>query len=131
MKVLARLIVAGFVLAAVLTPLTVLADGLPAPLEKKIQPGVTTVTYAGQDLRFTTDVPLFIRCFMLDETRLFLAVRAYGVPSLPGGVPPASSPQNEFQIYWENWSSEVHSGPPPVGEDWEGILNTESGFTEK
>lgn len=127
MKVLARLLVAGVVLAALLTPLTILADQLPLPLQKKINPGVTTISYAGQDLRFTTAVPLVVRLEPLSTTRIKLTVSAYGAPAGGGH---AAAPA-DLNIYWENWDSDVYTGPPPTSDDWEGVLNTESGFTEK
>jgi hypothetical protein len=127
MKVVGRLLVVGFVLAAVLVPLMVVADQLPRPLEKKLTPGVTTVSYAGQDLRFTTPVPLIVKFDALSTTQIRLTVRAYGSVSGGGAEGAAGADVN---IFWENWSNDVYTGPPPT-EAWDAVLDTESGFTEK
>jgi hypothetical protein len=126
MKAVTRLLVVSVVLATILVPLTLFADQLPIPLDKKLSPGVTDVTYAGQTLRFSTPVPLVIRFEPQTITQIKLTVRAYGSPA--GGAQGVSGGQ--LSIYWQNWDTDVYSGPPPSA-DWEGILNTESGFTEK
>lgn len=127
MKALMRLLVVSVVLATVLLPLTVLADALPAPLEKKLSPGVHTISYAGQQLRFDSPVALLVRFEPLSTTQIKLLVNAYGAPAAGG---PQGSSGTDVTIFWENFQSEVYSGPPPTS-DWLGILNTESGFTEK
>lgn len=129
MKVVGRLLVAAIVVAVIVLPLTLLADQLPAPLEKKLPSGVTTVSYAGQNLRFTSPTPLVVRLEPVNATRIKLTVRAYG--STSDGGPAGSASALDLNIYWENWSNTVYNGPPPVSQDWEGVLNTESGFTEK
>jgi hypothetical protein len=127
MKALARLLVAGIAVALLVTPLAILADQLPAPLEKKLSPGVTTVDYAGQSLRFTTAVPLVVNFSAISETLIRRQVRSYGAAG--GGQGSAAANLN---IYWENWDNDVYDGPaPPPSAPWEGVLNSESGFTEK
>ena len=126
MKVFTRLLVVSVVLATVLMPLTALADGLPAPLDKKLTPGVHTISYAGQQLRFTTPVSLIVRFEPVSMVEIKLTVRGYGVPSGAQGAAGAA-----LNIFWENYYDDVYNGPPPMDDDWEGILNTESGFTEK
>lgn len=127
MKALMRLLVVSAVLAVVLLPLTALADALPAPLEKKLSPGVHTVSYAGQNLRFDSPVSLVVRFEPVSTSQIRLTVRVYGAPSGAQG----SSSSSEVTIYWENFESELYNGPPPVSSDWSEVLNTESGFTEK
>lgn len=127
MKALQRIVVASVVLAVLLAPLALLADQLPAPLEKKITPGVTTIAYAGQNLRFTTDVALVIRFDAMSATQIKLTVKAYGSTS-----PSAASGTTDLNIYWENFNTDIYTGPaPPSSQPWEGVLNSESGFTEK
>lgn len=128
MKSLPRLLVAAVALAIVLMPLALLADQLPAPLEKKINPGVTTIEYAGQTLRFTTPVSLIINLDPISTTQIRLSVRTYGTTSGPQGAAAAT----DVNIYWEDFDNDVYNGPPPpTSSPWEGILYTESGYTEK
>jgi hypothetical protein len=126
MKSLPRLLVAGIALAILLMPLAILADQLPLPLEKKVPAGVTTVDYMGQTLKFTTAVPLVVKFEALSDYQIRLTVRTYSGTS--GGAQGSSA--GSMNIFWEDWSNDVYDGPPP-SEPWEGILNTESGFTEK
>ena len=127
MKALPRLLVAGFALALFLAPQMIQADQLPLPLDKKLPAGVTTVNYAGQSLRFTTPVPLIISLSPISETRIRLTVRSYG-----GGGASQGAVAANVTIYWENYNSDVYTGPaPPSSQPWEGTLNSESGFTEK
>lgn len=125
MKAVTRLLVVGVVLATILLPLTVLAGQLPAPMEKKLTPGIHDITYAGQTLRFDSPVALVIKFDALSTSRIKLTVRTYGTPS-----PAQGTSGGILSIFWENWGSDVYSGPPPSA-DWEGVLDTESGFTEK
>lgn len=125
MKALSRLLLIGVILAALIVPFTAISGELAAPIETSVPPGVTTLHYAGQDLKFTTDVALKIELSAPEPGKIQLIVKARGVP------PGASSANTEVQIYWENWDNEIYAGPPPVGEPWSGILLTESGFTEK
>jgi hypothetical protein len=122
------ILLVGMLLAAFSIPL--FADELPLPLEKDILPGVTYVTYAGQNFRFETTVVIHVslipRDFNLIELR-FKSARSTSNPSIPAmGV----SPNAQISINWENWNSVVYSGSPPPNE-WQGLLHTESGFTEK
>jgi len=126
MKSLPRLLVAGIALAILVMPLAILADQLPLPLEKKVPAGVTSVTYMNQTLRFTTAVPLVIKFEALSDNQIRLTVRTYNASS--GGAQGSSS--SSMNIHWEDWNNDVYEGPPPT-EPWEGILYTESGFTEK
>ena len=125
MKTLSRLFLTGLMLSALLVPFAAISGELAAPLETGVAPGQTTLYYAGQALRFTTDVALKISLSAPEPGKIKLVVKARGVPG--GG----SAPVSTIQIYWENWDNEIYAGPPPVGEEWSGILLTESGFTEK
>ena len=125
MKALSRLLLIGVMLVALSIPFTAIAGELAAPLETAVAPGQTTIHYAGQDLKFTTDVALKISLSAPEPGKIKLVVKTRAVP------PGASSASTELQIYWENWDSKIYSGPPPAGEPWTGILLTESGFTEK
>jgi hypothetical protein len=125
MKALSRLLLIGVILAAMIVPFTAISGELAAPLVTSVSPGQTTLHYAGQDLRFTTDVALKIELSAPEPGKIRLTVMARGVP------PGSSSANTQIQIYWENWDNEIYEGPPPVGEPWSGILLTESGFTEK
>jgi hypothetical protein len=126
MKVLMRLLVVVVVLAAVLAPLGVSADRLPAPMEKKLSAGIHTINYAGQDLRFTTPVVLMVRLEPLSTNQIKLTVTGYGTSSGAQGVSGV-----DMNIYWENFQSDVYDGPAPINTQWTGVLYTESGFTEK
>jgi len=115
-----------FVLALLAIPFAAVPQQLPAPVEESVAPGVSTIYYAGQTLRFTTDVPLKVFLSAVAPDRVFLKFRA-PASYVPGG----SSTSAVVEVYWENWSNEIYEGPPPTTPPWEGILLTEGGFTEK
>ena len=115
-----------FVLALLAIPFAAVPQQLPAPVEESVAPGVSTIYYAGQTLRFTTDVPLKVFLSAVAPDRIFLKFRA-PASYVPGG----SSTSAVVEVYWENWSNEIYEGPPPTTPPWEGILLTEGGFTEK
>jgi len=120
------------VIAAVLiflVPSILYADQLPAPLEKDIFPGVTHLNYAGQHFRFETTVIIHVSLLSLGPTELQMKLKAYP-QSGPSGGGQAVSPSDQLTIVWEDWGSDVYNGTPPAKE-WTGILDTESGFTEK
>lgn len=104
------------------------ADSLPLPVEKKIPAGETIVQYAGQSLRFTTTVPLFVRLEPLSQTRIQFRVRVY--PGLPIPSGPAGSAENSLEIHWLNFGTDIYEGGAPSGII-EGILNTEGGFVDR
>jgi hypothetical protein len=124
MKALSRLLVASVMLAVLLVPLASMSDQLPAPLIKTVYPPQETIYYAGQTLKFTTPVPLKVSLIALEPGRVQLKFKA-----APGGG--GSAPASTLQIDWENWGREIFNGDPPKTEPWDGILLTESGFTEK
>jgi len=127
MKALSRVVLVSVMLAVLLVPIaTMSSDQLPAPFLKAIPAGETTIQYAGQSLKFTTDVPLKVSMNFEQPGKIRLKVKAY--PPTGGGDAPA---YNSLQIMWENWNNEIYFGPPPVEEPLDELLLTESGFTEK
>ena len=122
MKALSKLMFVSVVVTALLVPLATMSDQLPAPLQKTVLPGQATIEYAGQTLRFTTDVPLKVNLTPLGADRIEIKIVAH--PSYGGGNAPANT---TVQIFWANWNDEIYDGPPPLGA----IILTESGLTEK
>ena len=105
-------------------------DSLPLPLEKKVPAGETVIVYAGQTLRFTTSVPLFVRLEPIppSSTLIQYHVRVYPGHPVPSG--PVGTAENSLQIYWVNFGTDVYEGGAP-SETLEGILNTEGGFVDR
>ena len=103
-------------------------DSLPVPLEKKIPIGETLVVYAGQTLRFTTTVPLFLKLEPISATQIQFRVRVF--PGLPIPSGPVGSAENSLEIYWVNVGTDVYDGGAPSGII-EGVLNTEGGFVDR
>lgn len=122
MKALSKLVLVCVVVAILLVPFASMSDQLPAPIQRTVLPTQATIEYAGQTLKFTTDVALKVSLTPLGGDRIELKIAAH--PSYGGGNAPASA---SVQIFWENWNNVVYNGPPP----WGVILLTESGFTEK
>jgi hypothetical protein len=127
MRMLTKLFVTAILLLALSAP--AFADELPAPLEKDIFPGVSHVNYAGQNFTFNTPVPLHVSFVTKGFTIIELKFKVYPSAGSRGGASQAS-PDDQIAIYWNEWSVNVYAGPPPL-EEWEGLLHTESGFTEK
>ena len=129
MKALAKITVIALVVALAL-PLTAFAEegAIPLPLTKKIPAGITTLDYAGQQLRFSSPVPLALKFEPLDKIRIRLTVKVYQIPG-GGGASGSSSSANYVDIYWENYGTVIYNGS--LSEPFEGILHAESGFTEK
>lgn len=125
MKALPRILCASLLASLLLLPVMAASDQLPAPLEKTILPGTTTISYAGQNLRFTTEVHLRVKLLAISPTQTAISVRVHG------GIPVNPAPGDDaVEIYWSNFDEDLYSGPPPT-EEWGGVLNSESGFTEK
>ena len=133
MKTLARICFAVAIIAIAVPALA--KDKLAAPMQQKIPPGITTISYAGQQLRFSSSQGLIVRFESLDDVRFKLTVRVYGASrgELERGGKDSgenySTVGGGIDIYWENFGSEVYSGS--LVAPFEGILNSESGFTEK
>jgi hypothetical protein len=128
MKALSKLVLASVLLVLLVAPSTSMSDRMPAPIVQVVEPGQSTILYAGQSLRFTTDVPLKLSLTPLEPGRIHMKVKAI-IPRGGGGNAPASGSEI-VEIFWLNWDNEIYDGPPPENP-WEGILLTESGFTEK
>jgi hypothetical protein len=127
-RLLPRIGILALSLALVLGAASSFGQGLPLPLEKKIPAGQTTIDYAGQTLRFTTSVTLYVKLEPISLTQIRYTVRVYpGVP-LPSG--PVGSAENNLEIYWVNVGTDVYEGGAPSGTI-EGILNTEGGFVDR
>jgi hypothetical protein len=127
MKALSKVVVAIVLVALLLAPSALMSDKLPAPYQTIIDPGQTTIDYFGQQLKFTTDVPLKLNLVPLEPGRLYMKFKALSATG--GGGAPAQGGDN-VEIYWQNWDNELYDGPPPE-DPWENVLLTESGFTEK
>lgn len=128
MKLL-RIALTALVLLALLVPTAGLGDELLLPLERKVQPGTTTIAYGGQTLRFTTPVALLLKIEAVSATRYRLTVSLY-----PGTSPPPTptlTAESTLNIYWTNVGTDVYNGDVPVGDPWTGVLNTEGGFVER
>lgn len=103
-------------------------DSLPLPVEKKVPAGETIIVYAGQTLRFTTSVPLYIRLEPLSATQIQYRVRVYPGHPIPSG--PVGTSENSLEIYWVNVGTGVYEGGEPSGII-EGVLDTEGGFVDR
>ncbi len=125
MKALSRILVASVMLAVLLVPLASMSDQLSAPMTTTVFPPQETINFAGQSLRFTTDVPLKVSLEIVAPGKIRLKFKA--VPTAGGNAPAATT----VNIFWENWSNDIYDGSAPTTEPWDGILLTESGFTEK
>ena len=125
MKALPRVLFASLLACLLIFPALAVSDQLPTPLDKTVLPGTTTIHYAGLNLRFTTDVPLRVKLMPLSTTEVGITVRTHG--SVP--VNPVSG-NDSVEIFWEDFNESIYDGPPMIGE-WGGIINSESGFTEK
>jgi hypothetical protein len=106
-------------------PATVLADQLPATLEQDVFPGVTEIIYAEQDFVFDTTVAIHVTFSALGPNRIELKFKVLGQR---GDYIP--SQEDQVQINWLDWDTELYSGSPPT-DPWGVILDTESGYTEK
>ncbi|MFH1754266.1 MAG: hypothetical protein ABIA59_01055 [Candidatus Latescibacterota bacterium] len=107
-------------------PATVLSDQLPAKLEQSVFPGITEITYAGEEFVFNTTVSVHVTFTALGPSRIELKFKVLGQRS--GGYIPSAVDQ--IQIAWVTWNTELYSGTPPT-TPWGAILDTESGYTEK
>lgn len=128
MKALSKVVLASLIVVLLLAPSASMSDKLPAPYQTIIAPGQTTIDYFGQQLRFTTDVPLKLNLVPLEPGRLFMKFNPLPAGGGGGNAPAAGG--DHVEIYWQNWDNELYDGPAPENP-WENVLLTESGFTEK
>ena len=126
-----RMVTKVFVTTILLIALSVpaFADQLPVPLEKDIIPGITHLSYAGQSFVFETSVLIHVSFVSKGFTFIELKFKTQPAAGSRGGASQAS-PDDQIAIHWNEWEVDIYTGPPPL-EEWEGILHTESGFTEK
>ncbi len=103
-------------------------DSLPLPLEKKVPAGESTIQYAGQTLRFTSSVPLYVRLEPVTETRIRFRVKVYPGHPIPTG--PVGTAENSLEIYWVNIGNDIYDGGIS-SETIEGTLDTEGGFVDR
>ena len=108
-------------------PAAVLSDQLPAKLDQDVFPGVTEITYAGENFVFNNTVSIHVTFTALEPTRIELKFKVLGQR---GGGDYNPQQEDQIQIDWVNWGTELYSGNPPV-EPWGVILDTEAGYTEK
>lgn len=114
---------------ALLVPSLGLGDELAVPIEKKIVAGTTTITYAGQNIRFTTPVALLVKLEPDGTTRIKMTVQIYPGTPMPDG--PTTYADETLNIYWTDYETDVYNGGVPVTEPWTGYLNTEGGFVDR
>ncbi|MBI4720485.1 MAG: hypothetical protein HY770_04565 [Chitinivibrionia bacterium] len=127
MRKVSRILFAAVLLVAFCVP--VLGDELPAPLERDIYPGVTNISYAGQSFRFETTVTIHVSLIPRGANLIELRFKVHQGTTTRTPVM-AASPNMQIEIDWVNWNNTIFSGTPPP-DGWEGLLHTESGFTEK
>ena len=125
MKALSKLLIVSSVLALVLVPLATKSGDLAEPLKVVVNPPQQTIYYAGQTLKFTTDVPLKIALMDMGSARILLKMQSEA--GAAGGMSPAST---DVIVHWQNWDSDIYDGAAP-DDPWSIYLLTESGFTEK
>jgi hypothetical protein len=125
MKALSKLLAVSLTLALVLVPLATMSGQLAEPLKKVVNPPQETILYAGQTLKFTTEVPLKVTLMDMGTGKVLLKIWFEGLPV--GGGAPAS---NNVIVNWIDWGSEIYNGGAP-DDAWSVYLLTESGFTEK
>lgn len=128
MKLLRTTLIALAVLA-LLVPSLGLGGEMPVPLEKKIVPGTTSITYAGQTFRFTTSVSILLKCDPESPTRFKMTVQLYPGTPMPNG--PMTFATETLTIYWNEYGTDVYNGTIPCTEPWVGYLNTEGGFVDR
>lgn len=123
MKVHVRALAAAVLVLLLVTPTVLVGQKLPAPMERTILPGVTTIQYGGQTLIFTTAVTLHAKFKPITsgfELR-FKSHSGYGGEAPSGGL--------GVQIFWEEQNQYIYDGDAPLG--WTIITLTEGGWTEK
>jgi hypothetical protein len=130
-KLLATVFMISFMLPCVLY------GGQPsAQVHKDILPGVTYESFAGQHFRFETTVPIRVSFKSKSPTHIILKFKMLHSSEYNSEKTGKVRGQRLYSegdyiiIAWEDWASDIYNGAPPSGI-WEGILDTESGFTEK
>ena len=122
-----RAISALLIIAFLTVPSLAVSDQLAVPLERGIQPGVTTVQYANQTLVFTTAVPLKIKLSVASDGHVELTFKKAATRDVGQGMAGASTGQTI--IFWEQASQDIFEGFAP--DSWTDIPLGEGGWTEK
>lgn len=125
MNALSKLLMVSSVLALLLVPLSTMSGELATPLKITVYPPQQTVNYAGQSLKFTTDVPLKVGLMDMGTGKILL--RFQSEAGAAGGNAPAST---NVIVHWADWGNDIYDGIAP-DDPWSVYLLTESGFTEK
>lgn len=125
MKALSKLLIVSSLLALLLVPLATMSGDLAEPLKIVVNPPQQTINYAGQSLKFTTDVRLKVALLDMGTGRILLKFQSEAVAA--GGSAPAST---NVIVHWADWGSDIYNGAAP-DDPWSVYLLTESGFTEK
>jgi hypothetical protein len=129
MKKLTGAVIACLVMSLLAMPVTLLGEQLPAPAEKSIYPGITTIQYAGQTFVFTSSTSLRVNFHMVTLTTFEITVRT--TASRGTGGPQGSSPAtDQLVINWKNFNADIYDDEPPSAP-WTGLVDTEGGWTEK
>jgi hypothetical protein len=126
MRIKANLSLLCLLVFIISVPAAVLSDQLPDKLEQSVFPGITEISYAGEDFVFDTTVPIHVTFTPLGPTRIELKFKV--MMGQRGDYIP--SQEDQIQINWLDWSTELYSGSAPT-DPWGVILDTESGYTEK
>lgn len=125
-----RVITALVIIGLLVVPALLDARQLAFPKDTTVLPGVTTLTYAGETLTFTTAVALQVKFRMPAAGQVEVMFRQHpnwaAWPAPPGAAPPAE----ELNIFWDDFGEDVFDGDAP-DPDWGGIVLTEGGWTEK
>jgi len=125
MKALSKVLMLCSVLALLMVPLATMSGDLAEPLKVVVNPPQQTIQYAGQTLKFTTDVPLKVGLMDMGTGKILLKFQSEA--GTMGGNSPASA---NVIVHWEDWSNDIYNGAAP-DDPWSIYLLTESGFTEK
>jgi hypothetical protein len=104
----------------------VAADQLLVPKTVVVYPGVTRVPYAGQTFRFTTTEKLSVRFEPVGMSEIQIRVK----PTVTSRQMMSLTSGTTLQVYWEEGDETLYDGTPPDGE-WNGLVLTEGGLTEK
>jgi hypothetical protein len=115
MKVLSRILLV-LALCASFWPAAALADEMP--LESKVAPGTSFLTYQGQTFRITTSAPVKV---VFERVSPSLIQISFIGTSSPG----------EISVYWINFAKRIFDGQVPLVVPFQTNLNTEGGFIDR
>jgi hypothetical protein len=127
MRIAPKISLLCLLILIIAVPATVFSDQLPAKMEKSLLPGITEISYAGENFVFNTTVSIHVSFTAVGPTRIELKFKVLGQRVGEGYIP---SQENRIQIDWLDWNTVLFSGTPPA-DPWGVILDTEGGYTEK